>query len=43
MMEEAMYQLAVAVTDETRRGVYSDLSQATTKHLAFLDTFDSPM
>jgi 1-acyl-sn-glycerol-3-phosphate acyltransferase len=38
MMEEAMYQLAMAVTDETRRGVYSDLSQATTKHLDFLNT-----
>lgn len=36
MMEEAMYQLAIAVTDETRRGVYSDLSKATTRHLEFL-------
>jgi 1-acyl-sn-glycerol-3-phosphate acyltransferase len=36
MMEEAMYQLALAVTDETRRGVYSDLSQATTEHLEFI-------
>jgi 1-acyl-sn-glycerol-3-phosphate acyltransferase len=36
MMEEAMYQLAMAVTDETRRGVYSDLSQATTRHLEFI-------
>ena len=36
MMEEAMYQLAIAVTDETRRGVYSDLSKATTTHLEFL-------
>jgi 1-acyl-sn-glycerol-3-phosphate acyltransferase len=36
MMEEAMYQLAIAVSDETRRGVYSDLSRATTKHLEFL-------
>ncbi len=35
MMEEAMYQLAMAVSDETRRGVYSDLSRATTKHLEF--------
>ncbi len=41
MMEEAMYQLAIAVTDETRRGVYSDLNQATTKHLEFL-TPDMP-
>jgi 1-acyl-sn-glycerol-3-phosphate acyltransferase len=36
MMDEAMYQLAMAVTDDTRRGVYSDLSKATTTHLEFL-------
>lgn len=36
MTEEAMYQLARAVTDETMRGVYSDLSKATTEHLEFL-------
>lgn len=36
MMDEAMYQLAIAVKDETRRGVYSDLSKATTKHLEFV-------
>jgi len=36
MMDEAMYQLAIAVTDETRRGVYSDLNKATTHHLEFL-------
>ena len=36
MMDEAMYQLAIAVTDETRRGVYSDLSKATTDHLEFV-------
>jgi 1-acyl-sn-glycerol-3-phosphate acyltransferase len=36
MMDEAMYQLALAVTDETRRGVYSDLSKATTEHLEFV-------
>lgn len=36
MMEEAMYQLAIAVKDETRRGVYSDLSKATTEHLEFV-------
>ena len=36
MMDEAMYQLAIAVTDETRRGVYSDLSKATTEHLEFV-------
>ena len=31
-----MYQLAMAVKDETRRGVYSDLSKATTEHLEFV-------
>ncbi len=36
MMDEAMYQLAMAVTDETKRGVYSDLSKATTEHLEFV-------
>lgn len=36
MMDEAMYQLALAVQDETRRGVYSDLSKATTEHLEFI-------
>ncbi len=36
MMDEAMYQLAMAVKDETRRGVYSDLSKATTEHLEFV-------
>lgn len=36
MMDEAMYQLAMAVQDETRRGVYSDLSKATTEHLEFV-------
>ncbi len=36
MMDEAMYQMAIAVTDETKRGVYSDLSKATTEHLEFV-------
>jgi 1-acyl-sn-glycerol-3-phosphate acyltransferase len=36
MMDEAMYQLAMTVQDETRRGVYSDLSKATTNHLEFV-------
>ena len=36
MMDEAMYQLALAVQDESRRGVYSDVSKATTKHLEFV-------
>lgn len=37
MMDEAMYQLAAAVTDETMRGVYSDLSKATTEHIEFVN------
>ena len=36
MMDEGMYQLALAVQDETRRGVYSDLSKVTTEHLEFV-------
>jgi 1-acyl-sn-glycerol-3-phosphate acyltransferase len=36
MTDEAMYQLALAVTDENMRGVYSDLSKATSKHLGFV-------
>lgn len=36
MTDEAMYQLATAVTDETRRGLYSDLSKATTTYLDFV-------
>ena len=36
MMDEAMYQLAMAVQDETRRGVYSDLSKATTNYIEFV-------
>lgn len=36
MSHEAMYQLAMAVKDETRRGFYSDLSQVTTQHLEFV-------
>ncbi len=36
MMDEAMYQLAIAVQDETRRGVYSDLSKATTHYIEFV-------
>lgn len=36
MMDEAMYQLSAAVTDETMRGEYSDLSQATTNYLEFV-------
>lgn len=37
MMREAMYQLALAMPDESKRGVYSDLSQMTTDHLEFID------
>lgn len=36
MTEEAMYQLALAVTDESMRGVYSDVSKATTNHIVFV-------
>lgn len=36
MTEEAMYQLSMAVTDPEMRGIYSDLSKATTEHLQFL-------
>lgn len=36
MSHEAMYQLAMAVKDESRRGFYSDLSKATTQYLEFL-------
>ena len=35
MTNEAMYQLA-ALVDEPQRGVYSDLSQATTDTLDFV-------
>ncbi|MCB9453124.1 MAG: 1-acyl-sn-glycerol-3-phosphate acyltransferase [Anaerolineaceae bacterium] len=36
MSQEAMYQLASAVQDEALRGVYHDLSQATTDTLEFV-------
>lgn len=36
MMEEAMYQLAATVSDTSMRGVYSDLSKATTEHIEFI-------
>lgn len=36
MTEEAMYQLALAVTDEHMRGVYSDISKATTEFIEFV-------
>jgi 1-acyl-sn-glycerol-3-phosphate acyltransferase len=36
MTEEAMYQLASAVPDEALRGIYSDLTRASTNHLEFL-------
>ena len=35
MTEEAMYQLALAVVDESKRGVYTDVSKATTNYLEF--------
>ncbi|MDX2160806.1 MAG: lysophospholipid acyltransferase family protein [bacterium] len=36
MSHEAMYQLAATLTDPEQRGVYRDLSKATTEHLEFL-------
>lgn len=36
MMEEAMYQLAATVSDISMRGVYSDLSKATTNYIEFV-------
>ena len=36
MTREAMYQLALAQTDLSLRGVYSDVSQATTDTLEFV-------
>jgi 1-acyl-sn-glycerol-3-phosphate acyltransferase len=36
MSHEAMYQLALAIKDETRRGFYSDVSRVTTEHLEFI-------
>jgi 1-acyl-sn-glycerol-3-phosphate acyltransferase len=36
MSEEAMYQLATTLPDPALRGVYADLSEATTEHLTFL-------
>lgn len=36
MSHEAMYQLAVAVQDETKRGFYRDLSKATTEYIEFV-------
>lgn len=36
MTEEAMYQLSMAVTDESMRGVYSDLSKASVRFLEFI-------
>jgi len=36
MTEEAMYQLAAAVTDPDLRGVYGDLSKATERYIEFI-------
>ncbi|PJF21110.1 MAG: hypothetical protein CUN56_12750 [Phototrophicales bacterium] len=36
MTQEAMYQLALTQPDESLRGIYSDLSQATTDYLEFI-------
>lgn len=37
MTDEAMYQLAAAVKDESMRGLYSDLNKATTEYLQFVN------
>ncbi|MFO7323846.1 MAG: lysophospholipid acyltransferase family protein [Chloroflexota bacterium] len=37
MTDEAMYQLALALRDPGLRGVYSDVSRATTEYLEFVD------
>ena len=37
MTDEAMYQLALALKDESMRGVYSDVSKATTDFLEFVN------
>ena len=37
MMREAMYQIAIAQPDENLRGVYSDIQNATTDLLDFID------
>lgn len=37
MSHEAMFQLALAVKDETRRGFYSDVSKATSEFLEFVN------
>lgn len=44
MMQEAMHQLALTIPDEYAhlRGFYSDLSQATTQHLHFVDPTAEP-
>lgn len=36
MSHEAMYQLALAVKDDSKRGFYSDVSKATTNYLEFV-------
>jgi len=36
MTQEAMYQLAIAQTDSTLRGMYSDVENATTEYLDFV-------
>jgi 1-acyl-sn-glycerol-3-phosphate acyltransferase len=36
MTEESMYQLAITITDENLRGIYSDLTRAKTDHLVFV-------
>jgi 1-acyl-sn-glycerol-3-phosphate acyltransferase len=40
MTEEAMYQLALTLPDAYLRGLYRDVSQATTRYLEFIDPAD---
>lgn len=37
MTDEAMYQLAQVIDDENLRGIYTDLSKATARHIEFIE------
>lgn len=43
MTDEAMYQLALALETDEQRGVYRDVSQATTRYLEFIDPTAEPV
>ncbi len=38
MTDEAMYQLSAALSDKSLRGIYNDLSAASTEHLEFVNS-----